>query len=265
MLRSGKRVLETLLLKTGLVLVSSWRWKTLPLASHTRDLLMQIGCDCVLDVGANKGQYVKFLRKHVGYDGPVFSFEPVRDLAEILLDKSKTDPLWTVFPFALGASPTERAIDIMAADTLNSFLPPLPTGIAPLSEINVKVRSEIVSVRTVDEILETPEMMGFSSIFLKMDTQGFDGEVLKGASGSLSRIGALQSEISCIPIYEDMTDWLTSLKNFHEQGFSVTGMFPVTRTEDLQVIEFDCLAVNRTFQSPESHSPVPGQKWLGNK
>jgi FkbM family methyltransferase len=260
MIRSGKRVLETLLLKAGLVLLSSWRWKTLPLASHTRDLLTQIGCDCVLDVGANKGQYVKFLRKHVGYDGPIFSFEPVQSLAEILLDKSKTDPLWTVFPFALGASPAERTIHIMAADTLNSFLLPLPPGLAPMGDINVKVRSEIVSVRTVDEILETPEMKRFSSIFLKMDTQGFDGEVLKGASISFSRIGALQSEISCIPIYEDNTDWLTSLKNLHELGFSVTGMFPVNRTKDLQVIEFDCLAINRTFQSPEPSSPFTGTK-----
>lgn len=255
--RPGKNVLETLLLKAGLVLVSSWRWKALPLATHTRDLLAQTGCDCVLDIGANKGQYARFLRKHVGYEGPIFSFEPVRPLYEILLDHSKKDPLWKVFPFALGAKAGKEMLHITAGETMNSFLPPLSSGIAFLDEINVPVRSEAVSVRTVDDVLEAQEMSGFSSIFLKMDTQGFDGEVLKGASGSLPRIAALQSEVSCIPIYENMTDWLTSLKNFDEQGFSVTGMFPVNRTEDLEVIEFDCLAINRAFcRQPV---PSPGQ------
>ncbi|KGA94321.1 FkbM family methyltransferase [Leptospirillum ferriphilum] len=253
--RTGKKVLETLLLKAGLVLVSSWRWKALPLATHTRDLLTQIRCDCVLDVGANKGQYARFLRTHVRYGGPIFSFEPVRALYEILLDQSQKDPLWKVFPFALGAKTGEKNLHIMAGETMNSFLPPLSTGIAFLDEINIPVRSEAVSVRTVDDFLKTKEMSGFSSIFLKMDTQGFDGEVLKGASCSLPRIAALQSEVSCIPIYENMTDWLTSLKHFDQQGFSVTGMFPVNRTEDLKVIEFDCLAINRAYQKQEIFPP----------
>ena len=249
--RWGKKTLEKLLMKAGLVTVSAWRWKTFPLATHTRDLLAQIGCDCVFDVGANRGQYAKFLRKHVGYDGPIFSFEPVRDLYTILQDNSKKDPLWQVFPFALGSRTGEQTIHITSEETMNSFLSPSSTGISLVDRMNTEVRSEVVAIRTVDEILGTKEMEGFSSIFLKMDTQGFDGEVLKGASTSLSRIGALQSEVSCIPIYENMTDWLTSLKKFDEQGFSVTGMFPVNRTEDLQVIEFDCLAVNRTFRGRE--------------
>ncbi len=252
--RWGKKFLEKIFLKTGLKVVPSWRWKTLPLATHTRELLTRITCDCVFDVGANRGQYGRFLRRHVGYDGPIFSFEPVRDLYDTLLNQTKKDPLWKVFPFALGASPGEQAIHITAEDTMNSFLPPVSSGIALVDAINVKVRSDIVPIRTVDEILEMEEMASFSSIFLKMDTQGFDGEVLKGAMRSLPRIGALQSEVSCIPIYENMTDWLTSLKTFDEQGFSVTGMFPVNRDENLRVIEFDCLALNRRHRTQETSS-----------
>ena len=46
-------------------------------ALHLRELLARLEIDCVLDVGANAGQYYDFLRDRVLYDGAIISFEPL--------------------------------------------------------------------------------------------------------------------------------------------------------------------------------------------
>jgi hypothetical protein len=71
--------------------------------------------------------------------------------------------------------------------------------------------------------------------------------VLEGAAECLPRIIALQSEISVIPIYDGMPDYITCLQTFREMGFELTGLYPVTRDRDtLVVVEFDCVMQRRT-------------------
>ena len=87
--------------------------------------------------------------------------------------------------------------------------------------------------------------IGNVGCMLKMDTQGYDINVFKGAHGIISKIEALQSEISTIDIYEHMPDGFDALKFFREHGYYISGMFPINREESLAAIEFDCLLVKR--------------------
>ena len=80
-------------------------------------------------------------------------------------------------------------------------------------------------------------------VYLKMDTQGWDLEVLAGASGCLERIQAFQSEVAMHPIYDGMPALHESLSRFQDLGFGVSGLFPVSLDSNLEVIEFDCVAV----------------------
>jgi hypothetical protein len=79
-----------------------------------------------------------------------------------------------------------------------------------------------------------------------MDTQGYDLEVLEGATGCLSSVLGLQSEIALKPIYEGMPDYLTALAKYNSLGFGITSTVPVSRDKDMTVIEFDCLMVRRS-------------------
>jgi len=72
------------------------------LALHLRQLLRRLAVDCVLDVGANIGQYRDFLRDKVLYDGPIVSFEPVGRHIEALRERSRSDRNWHIEGYALG-------------------------------------------------------------------------------------------------------------------------------------------------------------------
>jgi hypothetical protein len=99
-----------------------------------------------------------------------------------------------------------------------------------------------VPVRRLDHVVEELNL-GPRGVFLKMDTQGWDLEVIRGAEACLPRIAALQSEMSVVPIYEGMPSYLDMLRELHGRGFEPAAMFPVSRQADLRLIEFDCVLV----------------------
>jgi hypothetical protein len=115
---------------------------------------------------------------------------------------------------------------------------------------------ERVAVRRLDHVL--PEIVGTDRLpptFLKMDTQGWDLEVLEGASGILSDVVVLQSEVSMLPIYGRMPNMHESLDRFRERGYSVSGLFPVGYDSHNRVVEFDCLCiVDRAAAHDERHN-----------
>lgn len=71
--------------------------------------------------------------------------------------------------------------------------------------------------------------VGARNVFLKLDTQGWDLEVLRGASACISRIGAVQSEIPLKTIYKEMPAFMEIIAEANRLGLDITGMFPVSR------------------------------------
>jgi hypothetical protein len=83
-------------------------------------------------------------------------------------------------------------------------------------------------------------------VYLKLDTQGWDLEVLSGATGCLERIVAAQSEMPIRPIYEGMPTASEAIGAFSASGFDVVGMFPLNPLPgDRALNEFDCVMIRR--------------------
>ena len=197
-------------------------------ALHLREVLARLEIDCVLDVGANAGQYHDFLRDKVLYDGPIISFEPVSHHIEVLRERSRSDRDWHIEGYALGSSDGSMPIDVMVSDRFGSF------------------RREMVTVRTLDVVLPVlQERIGFDRPYLKIDTQGFDIEVLRGAGDSLPAVKALQTEASVIGIHKGMPQYVDIIRYLDERGFDITGLYPVSRDSALRLVEFDCVMINR--------------------
>lgn len=215
-------------------------------ALHLRQLLTRLKVDCVLDVGANVGQYRDFLRERVLYEGRIVSFEPVARHVELLRERAREDADWHIEGCALGARDEQMAINVMVSDQFSSFLEPDHRQVGEFSELNVPCARETVTVRTLDVVLPVlQERLGFERPYLKLDTQGFDIEVLRGAAESLRAVRALQTEASVLGIYKGMPGYMDTLRHLDGLGFDLTGMYAVSRDTALRLVEFDCVMINR--------------------
>jgi FkbM family methyltransferase len=200
----------------------------------------------VLDVGANVGQYHDFLRDRVLYDGPIISFEPVSRHVDLLRERAHGDGDWHIEGYALGAEDGSLPINVMASDQFSSFLEPDNSRVREFEALNVACHVENVAVRTLDVVLpELQKRLGFGRPYLKLDTQGFDLEVLQGARSSLGGVCALQTEASVIGIYKGMPGYVDTIRYLDGRGFDITGFYPVSRDSSLRLVEFDCVMINR--------------------
>ena len=207
------------------------------------ELFASLQINCVIDVGANNGQYGDFLRR-IGYRGSIVSFEPVSTSFKLLSKRSKDDNAWHVHNLAVGSSSQMLDINITNSSDFSSLLPVSSYGNSQFAKATAVTRTEQVHVVRLDSMIdEITKVTKEPRIYLKTDTQGYDLQVLEGASGCLQLILGLQSEIALKPIYEGMPDYLTSLARLNALGFSITSLIPVTRDENLRVVEFDCLMV----------------------
>src|SRR5262245_53556123 len=93
------------------------------LHDHLAMIFARYGVDCVLDVGANRGQYGRELRL-AGYRGRLVSFEPVEQLSRELRETVAGDATWTVQRVALGRETGTAEINVMQHDVFSSFRAP---------------------------------------------------------------------------------------------------------------------------------------------
>lgn len=233
---------------TDYYLLPIWRLRHWEFASHLRRLFSDLRINVVLDVGANKGQYHDFLRRHVGYDGPVISFEPIPQNVEVLQQRASTETLWQVQGYALGPTTGKRAFNIMRRNTLSSFLDPDNRESNPrLSEHNSVAQVVEVQVKTLADVWPEIEARYGSQIrpYLKIDTQGPDLQVVEGARPVLSRIVALQTELLLRPLYKGAPSYTDALRSFEAFGFDVAGFFSVSHDNARRLRACDCTMINR--------------------
>jgi len=224
------------------------RKKSASLRSHLSQVITRHAIDVVIDVGANDGQFVQLIRSE-GFRGKVFSFEPVASTYQKLCRIAHADPDWQIINQALGEQAGEAQINVMQSSDLCSLLEPNDFGRAAFPRLEVSHRETIV-MDTVDNFLARQTLAETARILLKMDTQGYDPQVFKGAERSLPRIVCLVSELSLIPIYAQAPHYLDVLRVYESKGFVPSGLYPVSRSDDLSVIEMDCVLINQAASHP---------------
>jgi len=222
----------------------------LEMATHLRELLAKLQITCVLDVGANEGQYRNFLRRRCGYTGDILSFEPARQTFKVLQDRAAHDSHWKVFNCALGSVDGEKVFNVMQDTRMSSFLEPQSLGWNYLDAMNIVDHRETVTIHRLDGFMREAALKNdLSRVYLKVDTQGHDLEVIEGLGVEIGRVAALQTEISVRQLYKGMTSMHESIPKLNQLGFEVTGLFRVARDDLFRVVEFDCVAVNTKLAS----------------
>ena len=240
MQKTIKNFLENLLKAE---IIANWRLPAHRHAKNTRELFEQYSIKTVLDVGANEGQYANFLRHEVGFNGTIISFEPSREQFELLHQNSGADPNWHCINLALGREKGLLKFNLMEGSQYNSVY--LPRDYDHIAHRNVVVNNYEVEVETLDTMWERlSEVYNLSSIFLKMDTQGSDLQILKGAEETLSKIYAVQSELSVIPLYQEMPAYNEVIDYLCENNYALSYIHPVLQDKYMRLVECDGVFIN---------------------
>ena len=160
------------------------------------------------------------------------------------------DPHWRAFNLALGRESGEATINVTQLSFYSSFRNPSPYAYETFGSQPTVTSTETVTVATLDNMFsEIVSGMTDPRVYLKMDTQSWDLEVLKGATDSLKHVIALQSEVATRAIYEGMPMMRDSLDFLDGSGFAISGLFPVNLDNKMLAVEFDCVAVRTSASS----------------
>lgn len=180
--------------------------------------------DLVLDVGANRGQFAAELRS-VGYRGRIVSFEPLSAEHGCLSKAASDDALWQVSPrCAIGDRDGSIKINIAANSGSSSVLPMLELHATAAPE-SIYIGEELVPIYTLDT-LAPQYLKGSRSPILKMDTQGFEWEVLDGSHEVLPRLRGIICELSLAQLYGGSRLWMDMVQRIEKGGFTLWSILP---------------------------------------
>jgi FkbM family methyltransferase len=187
--------------------------------------LRRHAADGVIDVGAHEGGFVQSLRE-AGWHGPALSIEPLPEVHRRLVARARHDRAWTVAPCcALGEADDTALLHVAGQAASSSLLPMLPAHwqAAPGTAI---VDTQAVMVMRLDD-LAVPALAAMHRPFLKIDVQGAEMAVLRGAPETLSRCVGLQVELTLEPLYAGQALWREVIDLLAARGFVTWDLQPI--------------------------------------
>lgn len=193
-----------------------------PPTAHTqadlglRQILSRLGITVVFDVGASFGQFAERLRS-IGYSNRIVSFEPQSAAFSVLREKASADAQWEVVSLALGDQEADQELNLSRNSWSSSFLRTMP-HILEIEPTIEKTNMEKVSVKPLDDIYQS-FINRTDSAFLKLDVQGYEPNVLAGASEFLLTCRAVQMEMALIPSYRHQRLFPEMLELMIQQKF----------------------------------------------
>jgi FkbM family methyltransferase len=199
------------------------------------DLIGELGVSLVLDVGANAGQYASRLRTD-GYTGEIISFEPLHDAFARLEDTASDDPRWQARRLGLTERNGRAELNVSANSYSSSLL--------PISEMCIEAAPDAAFIRTEEVEMATLDSLDLPDrpTLLKIDVQGYEPQVIRGARRLLSRVVLLELELSLVSLYEGQELAPEVCELVRETGFvpvalDVAFSHPVTR----EILQLDVL------------------------
>lgn len=208
-------------------------------------LIKEYKINKILDIGANRGQYAVKLRK-MGFKGDIVSFEPLSSAFRKLSETAKPDKHWNINNFALGNEDTIGFINI-AANSYSSSLLDMLEAHKNASPGSVYIDKEEIQIKRLDSIFYQ-YYNEKDKIMLKIDTQGFEKNVIDGAENSIVNIVLMQLETSIIPLYNNELLLAEMLKYLESRNFKLIALEngfenPVNH----HLLQVDCILINNDY------------------
>lgn len=171
------------------------------ISNHFKGVKME----CFFDIGANTGQTISRI-KQTYPKSEIYAFEPINETFSKLKRNYGHKSNVHLESFGFGSVEETRIISLAKDSLWNSMKNLAHEGIEG---------SESVSLKSLDGYLKTKKISKID--FLKIDVEGFEIEVLKGAASSLGRkvidfvfceVGVNRNDVHHTPFF-DVLEFLT--------------------------------------------------------
>lgn len=181
----------------------------------------------IIDAGGNVGQTCLYLQKWFP-NARIYSLEPVRSTFESLQRNTASHPNILCRNVALGEMHGTQVIRLMRESGLNTLTT------EPALETEASGTTEEIRLTTLPQFCQEE---GIDRIdILKMDVQGYEIPILRGAETMLDRVGAIYSEVSLQEKRADMTPWGTIHDYLRCRGFFYCGLYEQFRHWDAKLL-----------------------------
>jgi FkbM family methyltransferase len=178
-------------------------------------MLADRSIDLFLDIGGNSGQTGKALREY-GYHGKIISFEPLPEPYALLQQAASGDLQWVVAPrMAVGRKACMITLNQSLVSEMSSVLPPAADLVRAMPSAATDRKIE-APMSTLADIIHSM-CQETHRVFVKIDTQGYEHEVLLGLDPLWDRVAGFHLEMSLFPLYEGevLFDQLITLLKGH--------------------------------------------------
>lgn len=181
--------------------------------------LNHIGANVVFDVGANVGQFAQDLR-FSGFAGRIISFEPQSDAHDKLAEAARSDLDWVIHSrAAVGDQDGEIEVNISGNSVSSSVLPMLDAHSSAAVD-SAYVSAERAALVRLDSVA-AQYLDKHSRCFIKIDTQGFEWQVLDGATDTLRLSRGVMLELSLLPLYDNQRLWREIVDRMESEGLTL--------------------------------------------
>ena len=194
-------------------------------AARLKHFLSYYEFNLVFDVGANTGQYASNLRE-IGYAGRIISFEPGSSAYSILKSNAAKDLNWDIAPrIAIGDQDQEIEINISENTQCTSLLD-LTDDLLESFPSSSYTTTEKVQLAKLDTIAGNFFNKENDKILLKIDTQGYEKQVLEGAKEILPHILGVQLELSINQLYKEEILYDEMINYLKQLGYVLYAVMP---------------------------------------
>jgi len=206
-------------------------------------LLSGVARPIIFDVGANKGDITKQYRV-LFPNGMVYAFEPFPESYARLVQATQADPLVFPQPIALGSEAGKFAMQANLSSFTNSLLETDEAAGTYWGSGMVETSSRIeVEVTTLEAFCRSHQIDHID--ILKLDTQGTETRILRGASGLLceARITVVYTELLMVPTYKGQGKVHEMLKLLEDNNYVPLSFYNPTHRDDGRLLQMDAIFV----------------------
>jgi len=199
----------------------------------------------VIDVGANEGQFAKFISK-VFPNANIYCFEPLpKPFNKLSTWAERRNGKVRVFNVALGNSEgTTEMLSHLEHSPSSSLLKTteICEALYPITQKQIPVSVRMLALDNITADLSDSLV---SDILVKIDVQGYEDHVIRGGAETLRNSRACILEVSMYELYKDQTSFKDVFLLLNDLGFNYVGNLDQVYDKKGQVISIDAVFLNQ--------------------